>query len=192
MRSRADSAADGRLRRTVRAGRLVIVRDGPQGEQLCIPPGRALRELLLSDVHGASHMGARRTHALLASRVWWPGMIDDVRRVCAECEICQKAKDRTTAQPGLLHPVEVPQSRFDTWTMDFITDLPLSDGCNCVFTCVEKLSRYTVLIPCFMGEGALGASQVADLFFQHVVSRFGVPRSVLHDRDPRFTSAFWT
>ena len=75
--------------------------------------------------------------------------------------------------------------------MDFITDLPLSRQCNCIFTCVEKLSKYTVLIPCLMGEGALGAVDIADLFFAHVVSRFGVPRSVLHDRDPRFTSSFW-
>ena len=32
---------------------------------------------------------------------------------------------------------------------------------------------------------------MADLFWAHVVARFGVPTSVLHDRDPRFTSAFW-
>ena len=75
--------------------------------------------------------------------------------------------------------------------MDFITDLPESNGYNCIFTCVEKLTKYVVTIPCKMGDGSLSASDVADLFFVHVVSRFGVPRSVLHERDPRFTSSFW-
>ena len=42
-----------------------------------------------------------------------------------------------------------------------------------------------------MGEGELTAGNIADMFFDNVVSRFGVPASVLHDRDPHFTSAFW-
>ena len=75
--------------------------------------------------------------------------------------------------------------------MDFITDLPLSGGFNCIFTCVDKLTKYVVLTPCFMGEGQLSAVDVADLFFANVVGRFGVPGSVLHERDPRFTSSFW-
>ena len=74
--------------------------------------------------------------------------------------------------------------------MDFITELPTSNGFNCIFTCVEKLTKYVVVVPCTMGDGALGASDVADLFVMHVVSCFGVPCSVLHNRDPRFTSSF--
>ena len=42
-----------------------------------------------------------------------------------------------------------------------------------------------------MGEGALSAQAVAQLFFDNVVRLFGLPRVVLHDRDPRFTSHFW-
>ena len=147
--------------------------------------------MLLDDVHGASHLGARRTIALLTSRVWWPTLVSDVRRHVSSCEICQAAKDRTSRAPGLLHPVEVPRARFDTWTMDFITDLPDSGGYNAIFTCVDKLSKYVVLTPCVMGDGILSASAVADMFFASIIARFGVPRSVLHDRDPPFTSAFW-
>ena len=75
--------------------------------------------------------------------------------------------------------------------MDFITDLPIGGGYNCIFTCVDKLSKNVVLTPCTMGEGLLSAVEVADLFFATVVARFGIPRSVVHDRDPRFTSSFW-
>ena len=74
--------------------------------------------------------------------------------------------------------------------MDFVTDLPTCQGFNGLFVCVDKLTKYTILIPCTLGEGELSSQQVADLFFEHVVCRFGVPRAVLHDRDPRFTAGF--
>ena len=74
------------------------------------------------------------------------------------------------------------------WSMDFITDLPLSGSFNGVFTVVDKLTKWVKLIPVFMGEGVLSAASVARLFFDHVVRSFGVPHVVLHDRDPRFTS----
>lgn len=75
--------------------------------------------------------------------------------------------------------------------MDFITNLPLCRGFNALFCCVDRLTKYVVLIPCFVGEGALGAPEVARLFFEGVVKTFGLPQEVLHDRDPRFTSQFW-
>ena len=58
-------------------------------------------------------------------------------------------------------------------------------------TVVCKFSKFTRLVPCFMGGGALGAPEVARLFFDHVVRLYGVPQVVLSDRDPRFTSEFW-
>ena len=42
-----------------------------------------------------------------------------------------------------------------------------------------------------MGEVALSADHVAQLFFDSVVRVFGLPDEVLHDRDPRFTADFW-
>ena len=78
--------------------------------------------------------------------------------------------------------------------MDFITDLPACgpQGFNGIFTVVDRLTKFVRLIPCKLGEGGLDAQHVAQLFFTYVVSLFGVPSSVLHDRDPRFTSSFWT
>ena len=37
----------------------------------------------------------------------------------------------------------------------------------------------------------MSAPAIAKLFFKHVVHLYGVPCVVLHDRDPRFTAAFW-
>lgn len=76
--------------------------------------------------------------------------------------------------------------------MDFITGLPLSGGYNAIYTVVDRLTKLVRLTPCTMGEAALTAGEVAHMFFERVVRDFGVPTSVISDRDPRFTGSFWT
>ena len=75
--------------------------------------------------------------------------------------------------------------------MDFITDLPPCGGFNGIYTCIDKLTKVCQAYPCFIGEGALSAPEVACLFFEHVVQLFGIPHVVLHDRDAHFTAHFW-
>ena len=75
--------------------------------------------------------------------------------------------------------------------MDFITELPPFGDFNGIYTCVDKLMKFVKLIPIVIGQGALSASEVAYLFFKHVVQLFGIPCVVLHDCDARFTAHFW-
>ena len=50
--------------------------------------------------------------------------------------------------------------------MDFITGLPIyENGCNDIFTCVDCLTKYTVLTACTLGAGELSAKQIAQLFY---------------------------
>ena len=80
-------------------------------------------------------------------------MARDVTAFLRRCEICAKNKDSTRAPPGLLNPLEVPDGRFETWTIDFVTDLPLSRGFNALLTAVDKLTKYVIAVPCTLGEG---------------------------------------
>ena len=76
--------------------------------------------------------------------------------------------------------------------MDFITGLPLCGGkYNAIYTCVDRLTKFTRLTPCSLGAGELTAEAVAAMFFDSVVRQFGIPDTVVHDRDPRFTADFW-
>ena len=76
--------------------------------------------------------------------------------------------------------------------MDFVTDLLLSQGFNAFMTAVEKLTKYVVVMPYVLREGQLSAAATANLFFDGIVSRFGVPKAIVLDRDPRFTAALWS
>ena len=86
--------------------------------------------------------------------------------------------------------MEIPAGRFDIWNMDYFTDLPLSRGFNAIYTYVNKLTKTVKLQPCFVGEGQLTAKEVATLFFNSVVCTDGLPRVVLHDRDPLLQVTF--
>ena len=73
--------------------------------------------------------------------------------------------------------------------MDLVTDLPKSDrGFDAVFTCVDRFSKLVTFVPCMT---ASSARDIADLFFAHVVTKFGMPQTIVCDRDRRFVSEFW-
>ena len=75
--------------------------------------------------------------------------------------------------------------------MDFFTDLPLSRGFSAIYTCTNLFTKTLRLQPCFVGEGRLTARNIATLFFNGVVRTYGLPKAILHDRDPQFMSNFW-
>ena len=73
--------------------------------------------------------------------------------------------------------------------MDFITDLPpTEDGSTTVLVMVDRFSKMMHLA--ILSDNTT-APVVADAFFDTVVKLHGLPRSIVSDRDPRFTSRFW-
>ena len=72
--------------------------------------------------------------------------------------------------------------------MDFLTELPTSDGVATLLVVVDRFSKMLRLIP-LVGETT--AIAVAHAFFGGVVRSHGIPKSIVSDRDPRFLSEFW-
>ncbi len=73
--------------------------------------------------------------------------------------------------------------------MDFIVNLPKSEGCQTLMVVVDRFSKYATFIP---AKKDCPAEEAARLFMKHVVKYWGVPSTVVSDRDPRFTGRFWT
>jgi Chromo (CHRromatin Organisation MOdifier) domain len=75
---------------------------------------------------------------------------------------------------------------FETVAMDLITDLPVAEGFDAIFTITDHdATKATVFIPCNKTIDALNAAQ---LYARHVFPYYGVPRKIISDRDPRFTA----
>nr|GFA82010.1 hypothetical protein [Tanacetum cinerariifolium] len=73
--------------------------------------------------------------------------------------------DGTLCLNGLLVQPKIPEWKWDNITMDFVTKLPKSETDP-----MDKLAR---------------------IYLKEVVTRHGIPVSIISDRDPRFASNFW-
>ncbi|MCO5571434.1 hypothetical protein L7F22_025174 [Adiantum nelumboides] len=74
--------------------------------------------------------------------------------------------------------------------MDFITTLPRTSKGNAqILVIVDRFSKLAHFIPC---KKAASAPDIASLFVQHIFRIHGLPRSIIPDRDPKFTGHFWT
>ena len=72
--------------------------------------------------------------------------------------------------------------------IDFITKLPESSGCDSILTVTDHdCSKASIFIPC---REEISSEQTAALYTAHVFARFGLPRKIISDRDPRFASKF--
>ncbi|CAN6684103.1 unnamed protein product [Malus baccata var. baccata] len=67
-------------------------------------------------------------------------------------------------------------------------NLPKSDGCGSIFVVVDRFTKYATFIP---APVECTTEVAARLFLKHVVKYWGVPRSIVSDRDARFTGRFW-
>ena len=123
--------------------------------QIVVPKSGGFYELLIKEFHVtplASHLGVwKLTHALF-QRVWWPKLHETVTSFVCSCITCTQTKDNTAVPSGLLQSLSVPESSFFLWSIDFTTDFPLSHGCNIILTSVDCLTKYTILIPCKIGD----------------------------------------
>ncbi|GAA5920708.1 hypothetical protein JCM5296_000761, partial [Sporobolomyces johnsonii] len=157
-------------------------------------PAPTFVEAVLQHCHlVVGHLGAARTLAYARRYFWWRDMVRDVNDYVRGCEPCARGKTTTTKPYGLLHPLSVAQVPWAMVGMDFVVGLPpvSSRGrvLDSILTVTDYLSRMVVLIPLPSTATAL---EVADEFHVHVFRRFGLPSAIVSDRDPKFTSRFWT
>ena len=158
-----------------------------------IPSGQRLRARLLEEAHDAplcGHLGRDKTYERLQRTYYWPKMEHTVNEYCKSCEVCQAIKVQRRGTPGLLQPLPVPNQIFDAVGLDFITQLPRTrSGYTAILTIVDRLSKRLVAVPTV---NEVNAVQTAELFWERWGQYFGLPKSLVSDRDPRFTSEFWT
>ncbi|KAE8662634.1 cytochrome P450 78A7-like [Hibiscus syriacus] len=163
-----------------------------KGRRIYVPKWDNLRRDLVKECHDtkwAGHPGQKCTMALLETAYYWPHMKDSVELYVKTCLVCQQDKVENRQPTGLLEPLPVPQRPWDAITLDFISALPKSEGYGSIMVVVDRFSKYGTFIPC---PKDCTAEEAARAFFKNVVKHWGLPRSIISDRDPRFTGRLWT
>jgi len=159
--------------------------------RIVIPDAHDLRKLIMHfyhDLPGAGHRSAVATIEKVGRDFWWPGWSADIERYCRNCDTCQKVKYRTQVPYGLLKPLEIPERKWGSISMDFLTNLPVTKTKkDTILVVVDRLTKMSHLIPMQLTSSAV---VVAKLLHDNVFKLHGLPDSVVSDRDPRLVSNF--
>jgi len=157
--------------------------------RLYIPPASPLLPEIMAAVHADGHEGVHRTLHRLRRDFHFPNMRRLVQDFVRACATCQQYKSEHLHPAGLLQPLPIPSVVWADIGLDFVEALPSVHGKTVLLTVVDRFSKYCHFIPL---AHPYTAESVAQAFFTDIVRLHGVPQSIVSERDPVFTSAFWS
>ncbi|GBG86077.1 hypothetical protein CBR_g40979 [Chara braunii] len=173
----------------------LVYRHGSQGTReprTCVPSTGQLRVRALAEFHDqavAGHMGFHKTFARVSCLYSWLRK-NFVKDYVAECPTCQEVNSANHLPYVFLHPLPIPEGRWQSISMDFIGPLhpPTLRGHDAILVVVDRFTKRARFVLCHY---AISAREFIDIVFDRVVRDHGLPLSIISDRDPRFTSRFW-
>ncbi|MBW0470041.1 hypothetical protein O181_009756 [Austropuccinia psidii MF-1] len=137
------------------------------------------------------HMSEDRTKGRVASTAWCPKWEQELSEYINTCERCQKANRKHGNKYELLQHIYKPKHPWETINMGWVTGLVPGgkENLNSCLIIVNRFSKIMRCLPCHKEETAMDTPL---LFFNNIISTCGVPKIIISDRDPKFTSEFWT
>jgi hypothetical protein len=83
----------------------------------------------------------------------------------------------------------IPEWKWEVITMDFITKLPKSaKQYDFIMVVVDKLTKVSHFI---LVKSTYKETNIVDIYMREIVKLHGLPRKIVFDKDPKFTSNFW-
>ena len=105
------------------------------------------------------------------------------------CPECQQNKISRHQPYRLSSPLELPYAPWQSIAMDFITELPTSEGCDQLWVIIDRFTKMAHFLP--LKKDGKTAADLAVIFAKEVWRHHGLPTDVVSDRDSRFTSEVW-
>ncbi|GJX76774.1 putative reverse transcriptase domain-containing protein [Tanacetum coccineum] len=151
-----------------------------------------LRTVIMHESHKSKysiHPGSDKMYQDMKKLYWWPNMKADIATYVSKCLTCAKVKAEHQRPSGLLVQPKIPEWKWDNITMDFVTKLPkTSQGYDTIWVIVDRLTKSAIFTPMRETDPM---DKLARIYLKEVVTRHGIPVSIICDRDPRFASNFW-
>ncbi|GJR48005.1 putative reverse transcriptase domain-containing protein [Tanacetum coccineum] len=126
-----------------------------------------MRTVIMDEAHKSRysvHPRANKMYYDLRDMYWWPGMKRDIATY-------------------------IPEWKWENITMDFITKLPRTrSGHDAIWVVVDRLTKSAHFLAI---REDYSTEKLARLYIDEIVTRHGVPVSIISDHDARFTSRLW-
>ena len=120
-------------------------------DRICIPTKEELRKLIMEEAHKSSlsiHPGTTKMYQDLKKMFWWSGMKKEVVEFVARCLVCQKTKVEHRKPYGELQSLDVPEWKWESISMDFVTGLPKTvSGHDAIWVIVDRLTKSAHFLP---------------------------------------------
>ncbi|GJW93425.1 putative reverse transcriptase domain-containing protein [Tanacetum coccineum] len=136
-------------------------------DQIWVPLAGGVRIVIMDEAHKSRysvHPEADKMYYDLRDMCWWSGMKRDIATY-------------------------IPEWKWESITMDFIRKLPRTrNGHDAISVVVDRLTKSAHFLAI---REDYSTEKLARLYTDEIVSRHGVPVSIILDCDARFTSCLW-
>ncbi|GJT10837.1 putative reverse transcriptase domain-containing protein [Tanacetum coccineum] len=140
------------------------------------------------EVHSDGTRCSTKMYQDLKKLYWWPNMKVIIAKYASKCLTCSRVKAECQKPSGLLIQPEIPMWKWERIIMDFVTKLPkTSSGHDIIWVIIDRLNKSTHFIPT---QETDSMETLTRLYIKEIVSRHGVPISIISDHDSHFTSRF--
>ncbi|MBW0491496.1 hypothetical protein O181_031211 [Austropuccinia psidii MF-1] len=137
------------------------------------------------------HLSEDRTMERVASTAWWPKWEQELSEESNTCERFKKPNRKHRKKYGLPQHIEEPKDPWEIINMDWVTGTVPGgkESFNSCLIIVDRLSKSVRCLPCHKEDTEM---DTALLFWNNLISTCGVHKTIICDRDQKFTSEFWT
>ena len=130
------------------------------------------------------HLGRMKTLLKIMDVAWWPSIRKDVWSYIKNCQTCQQYKPSNQKPAGLLQTTVVEEPNY-MLGIDYMGPLPITKQRNTfLLVIVDYYTKWVELFP--LRDST--STKLCRIIKDDVFLRWGVPKYLLSDRGPQFTS----
>jgi hypothetical protein len=161
-------------------------------DRIVVPKDAKVRQQILDEAHLSRysiHPVSTKMYQDLKQHYWWTKMKIEIARYVARCDTCRRVKAVHMKTAGPLQSLSIPTWKWEDISMDFIVGLPrTAKGFDSIWVIFDRLTKIMHFLPV---KAKYPVIAYAELYIAHILSLYGVPKTIVSDQGPQFVSKFW-
>nr|GEU33021.1 putative reverse transcriptase domain-containing protein [Tanacetum cinerariifolium] len=131
-----------------------------------------LRSVIIHESHKSKysvHLGSDKMYQDMKKLYWWPNIKANIATYVSKCLTCTRVKADHQRPSGLLVQPAIPEWKWDSITMNFITKLPKSSqGFDTIWVIADRLTKSAHFLPMRENDPL---DKLARLYLNGIVAR---------------------